>query len=117
MRTLLALSAALLLFTGCTTIHTQIPNFPTLRVTEHQVPFSEMMAKCYPGMPLWMKLLGSFPLACAEFNFLNKTCDIYITPVSPDWVVEHEREHCTGGDHFGEVQGMLDRYRQNYPNL
>ena len=116
MRTLLLLLTAVML-TGCTTIHTQVTNFPTLTVTEHQMSFSEMISKCYPGVPLWLKLLGSFPLACAEFNFPKATCDIYVTDISPNWIIEHERAHCQGGDHFGEVQDMLDNYNKNNPKM
>lgn len=100
---------------SCTTIHTYVPNFPVLKVTEHEVPVSTMLAKCYPGVPTWLKLLGAFPLGCASIDFNQGTCDIYVSSISPQSVLEHERAHCRGGDHFGELQRMLDRYNDSLP--
>ena len=97
--------AIAILITGCTTIgHAPAPNdWPQLQVTEHQVKVGTIWEKCYPSVPLWMKLLGAIPEGCAWIDFSKMSCDIYVSDGTPegDRVLTHEREHCEGRDHAG----------------
>jgi len=76
---------------------------------EVTVPCAEMLAICYPGLPLWQKALGGIPLACTRFWFhawreppLNyvvetaKTAIAYSCWATPEWANAHEREHLDG---------------------
>jgi hypothetical protein len=89
-----ALAAVLALAAGCSTVDTsyRIPNWPAdMRVTVHRVDAEAVHARC-------AKYMGRFesPVACAEWNIPAKTCDIWITPSTPGFVVRHERLHCQG---------------------
>lgn len=94
-----------LLLSGCTTIgHLSAPSdWPKLAVTEHQAKVGVVWQKCYPAIPLWMKILGAIPEGCAWVDFTKMTCDIYVREGTPDddRVLLHEREHCDGKDHGG----------------
>ena len=88
---------------ACTTIdqHKAAPaDWPQLEVREHVVSTPEMIWRCYATLPLFMKLMGGVPIACA---FVSESgCDIYVTGWTPQHVLEHEREHCAGRDHVGD---------------
>lgn len=99
--------AALAALSGCATIDTHVqpdPAWPRLKVTEHEVSAVEMLGRCYRYLSLGMKLLGGFPLACAEFNLEQGWCRIYYTSWATEGVKEHERLHCEGFDHPGSTQ-------------
>ncbi len=89
---------------GCTTINTHVKDWPTLEIREHEVSWGAIIARCYPSIPLWQKVLGGVPLACVNVNLQAGTCDIYYTPV---FGKQHEMEHCLGGDHDGILQAAL----------
>ena len=93
---------------GCTTIgHVPAPNdWPQLRVMEHYVKVGVIWGKCYPTVPMWMKLLGGIPEGCAWIDLSKMSCDIYIPEGTPkgDRVLTHEREHCMGRDHANSTQ-------------
>ena len=100
MRTGLLLLAAAL--SGCTVIgHEKIEGWPALEMVEHYVSHKEMRDRCG-------KYTGPFssPEACAEFNLETKRCDIWYSAdfPPPQFVVEHERLHCSGVDHIGETE-------------
>lgn len=42
---------------------------------------------------------GRFALACTKPNLYTGRCDVYLPPWAPNWIREHEIEHCRGGDH------------------
>jgi len=98
-RTIIA--AALLALTGCTAIGHKPPpaDWPKLTVSEHKVGFWELQKICGSlGGGLITQHFG-----CAWIYFHNMTCEIYYA--SDDeygvMVLEHEREHCKGKDHYG----------------
>ena|SRR5260221_2320045 len=102
----LAMAAA-----ACTTTGPQrVQGWPELTIVEHYVPQQEMYRRCatYAGP-------GMSPLACAEFDFGESRCDIWLSADS--WlryfVVEHERRHCQGYEHAGQrvMEERLTRYR------
>jgi hypothetical protein len=85
---------------GCTTVSTEDVVFRNaIPPTIHHVYFGEMLARCYKYTPLWIKLLGGIPFACAEWDLNKNTCDIYISENAPDWMLKHELEHCNGFGH------------------
>jgi hypothetical protein len=94
---------------GCTAIdgHQQVRGWPKLEVVEHYVPHHVMRDRCvrYTGF-------GMSPEACAEFNLLENRCDIWYSADFPPqrFIVEHERLHCAGYDHYGStaMQQLLD---------
>lgn len=98
------------LLAGCAAIGDTPPpaDFPHLRVIEHYVSEGEMYDRCSKYVAM--------PRACAEFYFAQNECHIWY---SKDWpplrfMVEHEREHCAGFDHFGStaIADLWNRYKQ-----
>jgi hypothetical protein len=85
---------------GCTTVSTSNRVFDKeIPPTIHHVYLGEMLSRCYKYVPWYLKLLGGFPFACVEWNTEKNTCDIYISKDAPDWMLEHELEHCKGFGH------------------
>jgi hypothetical protein len=85
---------------ACTTVSKENKVFDKpIPPTIHYVYLGEMLSKCYQYVPLYLKLLGAFPFACAEWDTTKNTCDIYISKDAPDWMLEHELEHCKGFGH------------------
>jgi hypothetical protein len=86
---------------GCAAIgHEKVAGWPQLAVHEHYVPHAEMQARC----ARYVVRFGARPLACAEFNFDERRCDIWYSRsvgARPE-LVAHERLHCAGYDHPGE---------------
>jgi hypothetical protein len=96
----------LLVLSGCAGIdvHTEPPkDWPLLTVHEHRVSFGAVFSRCYKYIPLPLKLLGSFPLACAEIDFVQKRCDIWMLQSTSADTREHELMHCAGHDHVGDA--------------
>lgn len=98
-----------LLAAGCATIdrHHRVPGWPKLEIVEHYVPHAEMRQRCakYVGF-------GMSPVACAEFDLVNRRCHVwYSADARPSrYIQEHERMHCDGYDHVGSngMQQMLN---------
>jgi hypothetical protein len=88
-----------LLITGCSTIDEYVAGWPQLKTTIHDSNLLEINQKCWGYLPLVYKLLGSVSFGCTLYNFDEKTCDIYLVPNSPQFIVNHELAHCNGGDH------------------
>ena len=91
----------LFLFSACTTIgHEKVEGWPKLTVIEHYVPHHEMRDRCVK-YTAW----GASPEACAEFNLVERRCDIWFSAdfPPPPAFVKHERMHCDGYDHEGET--------------
>lgn len=101
MRTLILLLA----LTGCATVetHTAPRDWPQLTVRDNVVSGFEVVRHCYQYVPTWAKLLGSFPMACAEINFAALTCDIWRAHDATPDMIEHEQIHCRGGQHPGDT--------------
>jgi hypothetical protein len=64
-----------------------------LEVHEHVVSASIIADSC-----------GIFAIACAKANLYTGRCDVYLPSWAPDWIREHEIEHCRGGDHMAPEQ-------------
>ena len=108
---LLALAAAgvATFLGGCSTIDPQnrVEGWPDLQVTEFRVAYEEMRSRCDRYVAF-----GMIPLACAEFNLNARSCHIWLDrDYAPAHIVEHERMHCSGHDHFGSTH-MADMYKQ-----
>lgn len=92
---------------GCATMideHKRVTGWPNLKVTEHRVNFALVVMRCYKYQSLLSKALGTIPGACAEINFDAGTCDIWLGQGEYDaGLIQHEREHCAGGDHIGDT--------------
>ncbi len=111
MKRLLGATLAAALCAGCNTMidHEKVEGWPQLALYEHYVPNLQMRERCVKYTPI-----GASPLACAEFNFVERRCDIWYSADFPPSkaVIEHERLHCDGYDHVGEttMRGILERY-------
>jgi len=86
---------------GCTTIdmHTPPPpDWPDLEVLEHFVPHATMRDRC-AKYTSWYASAE----ACMEVNFAAGTCELWFSADFPpqQFILEHERLHCTGLDHEG----------------
>lgn len=114
MKTLLI---TLLLVVGCTIINQHKmpePDFPALKVVLHEVDGGVVFNACYKYVPLWAKLLGAVPEGCAEVNFEDNTCTVWVRSDYPDKRVrEHELLHCKGYDHPGDdaISGAWIQHR------
>jgi len=95
---LLALMSAAM--SACSVIGGErVSGWPELKIIEHHVSHREMRDRCMPYMGV-----GMSPEACAEFDFAQSRCDIWLSADFPParFVVEHERQHCLGFEHAGE---------------
>lgn len=95
---------------GCTTIGGErVAGWPKLQVVEHYVPNAVMRDRCAQYVGFFMT-----PMACAEFDFDARRCDIWYSAdvPPPRYVMEHERAHCMGYEHTGEhrMRAMLRNY-------
>lgn len=91
-----------LISSGCTAIniHEKPPaNWPKLQERVVQTGFVELQGICGHGIVTTV-LLGYFCSAWTVVNFDDMTCTIY-TSTDDEYVMEHERAHCKGRDHFG----------------
>lgn len=107
-----ALAAALIALTGCTGMQAQVADWPALEIRTHTVAAGEIFGRCAPYIPVWQRLLGVLPLACAEIDLSAATCDVYIADTSTPDTIAHELEHCRGADHNGVLQAALDDHRE-----
>ncbi len=88
-----------LLITGCSTIDGYVEGWPKLQTTIHESTLLEINQKCWQYTSITQKLLGSLTFGCAIFDLEKETCDIYVAPNSPEFILNHELAHCKGGDH------------------
>jgi hypothetical protein len=98
-----------LLLVACYPMQPRIANMPKLDITVNEVGFFELQSQCYKYIPLWFKLLGAVSFGCAIYNFNQNTCTIYVLPNHTS-ALEHELEHCAGGDHYGQMQRDYNNY-------
>jgi hypothetical protein len=64
---------------------------------------------CWPGLPLWQKLMVAIPLQCVEINLDDRSCVYYVMYGDP---IEHEHDHCLyGADHNGILQAYFDKWK------
>ena len=101
------------MFSGCTTINTQVVGWPELKTTEHSVSFWKIQEVCWKNYDLPTKLMIPIALACTEVNLYKGTCDIYHTENTTAFIMAHEREHCVGGDHGGKLQNYFNDWKLN----
>lgn len=103
-----------LLLVGCSSIHTQVAGWPQdMKVTHHIVEYREVFDTCYKYLTTLDKLLLSVPLACAEIDLDNNTCDITRTKNTFQFVIDHEEAHCKGGDHDGILQALFAEWKSS----
>ena len=108
-------AASLVLVAGlsaCTIVgHQRVEGWPELKVVEHYVSHPEMRDRCVK-----YTAFGMSPEACAEFDFINRTCHIWYSADFPptQWIIDHERLHCEGYDHIGStsMRAMVARFKQ-----
>ncbi len=103
---------AILILTSCTTIDKHVEDWPELKTAEHIAGFWEIQQRCYGSVPILYKLLGGVAMGCAYYDLDAKTCDIYVPFDATKTLLEHEREHCKGGDHNGAQQKVFDAWRK-----
>ena len=70
----------------------------------HEVRMScwQMIQQCYPGMPLYLKVLGSVPLGCTRIYqqpWNEKVAIIYSCWITDPITMKHERRHARGEMH------------------
>jgi hypothetical protein len=102
----LILIATAVSMAGCSTIGSYVEGWPPLKTTIHSSSLLEINQKCWMYLPTFNKLMGSVVFGCAVYNLDKKTCDVYVLPNSPAFILNHELAHCKGGDHPG---GTLDK--------
>lgn len=100
---------AVLLLAGCATrIERQVEGWPTERIkvrVHENVGFLKVQQLCWGYVPLWRKMLGHISSQCTVVNLDALTCDVYTIE---DPAIEHEFEHCRGGDHDGTLQRVFN---------
>ena len=72
------------------------------KVEEVRMGCFQLVKKCWPGVPLHMKLIGSIPLACTELWQMpdaTKKAVIYSCWWTDPVTMEHERKHAEGYGH------------------
>lgn len=76
---------------------------PTIHeVHEIKLSFWQMQEECYPSVRWYLKLIGSFPLACTKIiqqPWNEKVALIYYSWITDPITMEHEREHAKGATH------------------
>lgn len=118
-------SLLVLLFTGCTNvklqdvisdnkypegIETYVKDWPKLKEEIKIVSYSDLYQKCAPHKPKGKekgKIYG-----CSEIDLMKKTCTIFLTEKHEKWALEHEQQHCKGGDH----DNLLKNYHEKWLN-
>jgi len=70
----------------------------------HEVKLScwQMVQECYPGMPFYMKALGSVPMGCTKIiqqPWNEKVAIIYSCWLTDPITMKHERQHAKGEMH------------------
>lgn len=96
---------------GCTTIDGHVEGWPELKITIHDSNLLEINQKCWKYQSIAQKLLGSFSFGCSIYDLDKKTCDIYVVPNSPEFILDHELAHCKGGDH---PDNSLDKFYDHW---
>ena len=97
---------------GCTTVDFSncTTDWPNLKVTEIQLEPKELRDAC-------SKYGGVFEtvLACTEWDFSKGTITTYYPMNPPKWMVEHERGHQRGCDHYNSnfMQENWDEWKRN----
>lgn len=109
MKTLIALLVSTL--TGCTSIHTYVDGWPELKTVVHVVPDGQVYPSCSSLLSWWQKAIITLPLACSKISLDKGTCDIYVGETSTESTLQHELEHCKGGDHGDILQKGFDKWR------
>lgn len=79
-------------------------DWPKLDIVIHRVSFFEVQKTCGKYMGIAAKIMSlGLAGACAEVNFSSNKCDIWLPRGETDpSTLEHEMDHCLGGDHIGE---------------
>jgi hypothetical protein len=113
MKKLMFILASLVL-SSCSIISYQVDDWPELTITVHDTSLAELNATCWSSLPVVKKMLGAVVFGCAMYDLDKKTCDIYIMPNSPRFILDHEIEHCMGGD---DADGSEEKVLSNWLDL
>jgi hypothetical protein len=113
--TITALTPALLLafsFAACAPIHNHVQGWPQdMKISVHVIPESEIFKRCFVSPQTFADaLFMQLPIACAWTNLDKNTCDVYVSPTTTKDTLEHELEHCRGGDHGGKLKCYYDTW-------
>lgn len=99
---------------SCITMDEHVEDWPELKITAHDANLGMINEKCWPSIPLIKKMMGSVVLGCAIYDLDKKTCDIYVAPNAPKFILDHEIEHCLGDDHTdGSQEEFLNHWLDN----
>ena len=105
------LIAIAVLMVSCSTIGDYVEGWPQLKTTVHESNLLEINQKCWRYLSTVDKLLGGISFGCTIFDLDKKTCDIYVAPNSPEFILNHELAHCKGGDHADHsLDKLYDRW-------
>lgn len=99
-------------------IESYVKGWPQLTEDVKYLNYSELHQKCGPHKPKGKEQAKIF--GCSEINLINKTCTIFLPANYEQWALDHEKEHCKGGDHDNILQDYYNKwiiyYNQNKPN-
>jgi hypothetical protein len=94
----------------------KIEGLDNLKIVEHRdLNCIQTAGHCFQSMTLFMKLIGAIPLGCATINFPEWQCDTWACSTFGDGIWEHERVHCGGYDHYGEVDRTFITWKKDRP--
>ncbi len=108
---------ALLLLTGCGSLISHNPppsDWPQLRVVIHKGTQMQVQKKCVKYLSPFNAVMSlGLVGGCAEVNFRQKRCDIWVPHDVSQEVLDHEMEHCKGKDHPTEstMKDAWERYK------
>ncbi len=80
----------------------QVRNQKISEVHEVKLSFWQLQDECYSSVAWYLKILGSFPLACTKLiqqPWNEKVAIIYYGWFTDPITMAHEREHATGRTH------------------
>ncbi len=89
-------------------IESYVKNWPTLIESIEYLNYSDLHQKCGQQKPKGKENAKIY--GCSEINLAKKTCTIFLPTNYESWALEHEREHCKGGDHEGLLQDYYDKW-------
>ncbi len=89
-------------------IESYVQNWPTLTESIEYLNYSDLYQKC--GQYKQNSKEKAKIYGCSEINLAKKTCTIFLPTNYESWALEHEKEHCKGGDHEGLLQDYYDKW-------
>lgn len=73
-------------------------DWPRLKESISRIQHADMTKYCK-----YRPEMAAGSVSCAVINFRDGTCSIYLTERSKSDALHHEREHCRGYDHVGDL--------------